>query len=144
MREGTRPASWADQYLKLPTELAPAAPEPDPDQPQWYVNRWIPPLRQHVDDLLDRDWGLHTRAALLQTAAHAALNIDYSDVTGHIELTLEDLDTRYEAILEAVDGGPTPSPGGAAPLVDRDAGMRRLVELTDLLPRLGARSYVAA
>lgn len=109
------------------------------DIPLDEVLSWIPPLRQHVDDLLDRDWGPHTRSALLQTAAHAALNIDYSDVTGNIELTLEDLDKRHEAILEAVEhGGPIPSPGGAAPLVDRDAGMRRLVELTQLLPRLGA------
>lgn len=98
---------------------------------------WVPQLRGRIDQLLGREWGPNARAGLLQVAVHLALHVDYSDADFNGALTLTEIDERYEALTAAIDSGTLhglfdgePS----VPLVDLDGGMKRLLELVELLP----------
>ncbi|WP_223838444.1 hypothetical protein [Saccharopolyspora pogona] len=104
------------------------------DIPLSEIIAWTPRLRRHVDQLLERDFGPNARAGLLQVSAHLALHIDYSDAQVRGSATLAEIDQQYEALMDAIDQGALQQHLDAAPLVDLDGGMRRLLELSDLLP----------
>ena len=105
------------------------------DLPIPEIHGWIPQLRRHVDQLLEQDWGPNTRAGLLQAAAHLALHVDYTGVTGRGGATLDAIDQLTAAVRDAVDHGELQQQlQGTAPLVDLDGGMQRLLELSQLLP----------
>lgn len=95
---------------------------------------WIPQLRRHVDELLKADKGQNTRAGLLQVAAHLALHFDYTDAEFGGSATLAEIDQQYQALMDAIDEGALQQHLDVAPLVDIDDGMRRLLELSELLP----------
>ncbi|MEV6928447.1 hypothetical protein AB0M46_28720 [Dactylosporangium sp. NPDC051485] len=104
------------------------------DLPIPEILSWIPKLRRHVDHLLEQDWGPNTRAGLLQAAAHLALHVDYTGVTGRGGATLEDIDRLAATVRDAVDQGELQQQlRGTAPLVDLDSGMQHLLELSHLL-----------
>ncbi len=109
------------------------------DIPLPEIVTWIPQLRRHVNQLLERDWGPNARAGLLQAAAHLALHVDYTGAELRGSATLAELDEQYEALMEAIHEGALQQHLDAAPVVDLDDGMRRLLELTKLLP--DARGY---
>ncbi len=104
------------------------------DMPLPEILAWIPRLRHHVDQLLERDLGSNTRAGLVQVAAHLALHIDYTGAEVRGSATLAEIDQQYEALMDAIDRGALQQHLDAAPLVDLDDGMRRLLELSELLP----------
>ena len=95
---------------------------------------WIPLLRRHVDQLLEREWGPNTRAGLLQVAAHLALHVDFTDAKGGGgSATLNDVDRLYGALMAAVEHGTLQTHLETAPVVDLDAGMQHLASLVALL-----------
>jgi hypothetical protein len=104
------------------------------DIPLSEIIAWTPRLHHHVDQLLERDFGPNTRAGLLQVSAHLALHIDYTDAQVRGSATLAEIDQQYEALMDAIDQGALQQHLDQVPLVDLDAGMRRLLELSDLLP----------
>lgn len=104
------------------------------DIPLPEILAWIPQLRRHVDQLLERDRGPNTRAGLLQVAAHLALHVDYTGAKVRGSATLAEIDHQYEALMDAIDEGALQQHLDAAPLVDIDDGMRRLLEFSELLP----------
>jgi hypothetical protein len=111
------------------------------DIPLSEILAWIPVLRRHVDRLLERRWGPNTRAGLLQAAAHLALQVDYTGSAGRGGAPLAEIDERYLALMEAIREGSLQEHlegFGSAPLVDLDDGMRRLHELSRLLPEASA------
>ena len=97
---------------------------------------WTAPLRDHIDQLLERDLDPNTRACLLHSAAHAALGIDLARATaeGGGSATLEDIDRMYAAVTEAIEQGTLQTHLPPAPVTDLDAGMRHLASLIGLLP----------
>ena len=94
---------------------------------------WIPPLRCHVEQLMEQDLGPNTRAGLLQVAAHLALHIDYTGSEVRGSATLEDIDRLYESLTEAIEHGTLQAHLDPAPVVDLDAGMQHLGSLVELL-----------
>ncbi|AMY20326.1 MULTISPECIES: hypothetical protein [Nocardiaceae] len=95
---------------------------------------WITPLRRHVDELMERDWGSNTRAALLQVAAHLALHVDYTGAEVRGTATLDDIDHLYESLTQAMERGTLQTHLEPAPVVDLEAAMQHLVDLVELLP----------
>ena len=110
------------------------------DIPMAEIVAWIPQLRRHVDTLLEQDLAPNTRASLLQAAAHLALQVDYAgaEMQARGRATLAEVDQLYEALTDAIDQGELQQHLDAAPLVDLDDGMRRLLELCELLPQAPA------
>ncbi|ROZ53003.1 hypothetical protein EEB12_29795 [Rhodococcus sp. WS1] len=105
------------------------------DIPLPEILEWIPHLHYHLAGLLSQDWGPNTRAALLQAAAHVALQFDYSDIALQpSDVSLSEIDEQYGHLIEAIDQGTMQQHLDAAPLLDIDEGMQRLVELVELLP----------
>ncbi|VVJ19619.1 Uncharacterised protein [Amycolatopsis camponoti] len=98
------------------------------------VIAWIPHVRRHVDEILEEDLGANARAGLLQVSAHLALHVDYSDAEVRGSVTLAEIDQQYDALMDAIAQGGLQQHLNAAPLVDLDGGMRRLLELSELLP----------
>lgn len=105
------------------------------DIPTAEAMSWTPLLRRHVDQLLEREWGSNTRAALLQAAAHLALHADFTGAEGGgVSATLDDMDRLYGSLMDAIEHGTLQSHLEAAPVVDFDAGMQHLASLVELLP----------
>ncbi len=95
---------------------------------------WIPPMRRHIDQLLEREWGPNTRAGLLQVAAHLALHVDYTGAEVQGNAALDDIDRQYDELMEAIERGTLQTHMDASPVIDLDAGMRHLLTLVELLP----------
>lgn len=108
------------------------------DIPLAEVLGWTAPLRHHVDQLLEQDWGPNTRAGLFQAAAHLALHVDYVGVEAQGDASLEDIDRLYDGVVEAMEHGTLQTHLRAAPVLDLDAGMRHLLALVELLPEAPA------
>lgn len=99
---------------------------------------WIAPIRCHVEQLIEQDWGPNTRAGLLQAAAHLALHIDYTGAEVRSSATLEEIDRLYDSLMEAIERGTLPTHLEAAPVIDLEAGMGHLARLVELLPEAPA------
>jgi len=59
---------------------------------------------------------------------------DYTGAEARGSATLAEIDQQYEALTDAIDQGALQQHLDAAPLVDIDDGMRRLLELSEQLP----------
>ena len=97
---------------------------------------WTPPLRRHIDQLLERDLDPNTRACLLHAAAHAgaAHRLHRAAAEGGGSATLDDMDRLYAAVMEAIEHGTLQTHLQPAPVLDLDAGMQHLASLIALLP----------
>ncbi|MGY0236702.1 hypothetical protein [Longispora urticae] len=109
------------------------------DIPLSEISTWLPPIRRHLDTLLEEPSGPNNHAGLLQVAAHLAFHVDFSDITTNGRtVTLDDLDERHTQLISALESGELQGHTGKVPLVDVDGGMRRLTQLADLLPQAPA------
>lgn len=95
---------------------------------------WIPPLRNHLDRLLEAtDCVPNQRAGLLQAAAHLGMHMDLSGVEPTNPMSLDAIDEAHLMLTQAVESGSLQQHIGTAPLLDIDYAMSRLCELVDVM-----------